>query len=69
MLVLHMIRVKSRAQTGDDERFYQILREFLLRHRGGKPTARDFQAVVAEHLAGDWDAFFDQWIEGSEIPL
>ncbi len=68
LLVLHMIRMSAKAQTGSDEAFHEILRSYLERYRGKKPTTDDFRAVVAEHLAGDWKGFFAQWIDGAEIP-
>ena len=57
-----MIRMRARAQTGSDGAFHDVLRTYLQRYRGAKPTTVDFQAVVEEHLEGDWQSFFDQWV-------
>ena len=68
MLVLHMIRMQALAQTGDDQAFFAILRDYAHRFRGAKPSSIDFRNVVADHLEGDWQRFFSQWVDGAEVP-
>ncbi|MEM1250100.1 MAG: M1 family aminopeptidase [Acidobacteriota bacterium] len=68
LLILHMIRMRARAQTGSDEAFHEVLRTYLRRYAGKKPTTHDFQKVVEEHVEGDWQTFFDQWVDGAEVP-
>jgi len=67
-VVLHMLRVLTRSITKNDETFFEILRDFIETHRGGRPTTADFEAIVAKHAPADWSWFFDQWVYGAEIP-
>jgi hypothetical protein len=67
-LVLHMLRSLLRDQTGSDQAFTDILKDFARTWRGGYASTRDFAAAVARHAPGDWSWFFDQWINGTAIP-
>jgi peptidase M1-like protein len=67
-LVLHMLRGLLRDQTGSDQAFLDVLRDFLHTHRGGLASTRDFEAAVARRVPGDWSWFFDEWVNGMGIP-
>jgi aminopeptidase N len=67
-LVLHMLRSLLRDQSGSDDAFLEILRDFARTHRGGYASTSDFTATVARHAPGDWSWFFDPWINGTAIP-
>jgi aminopeptidase N len=67
-LVLHMLRVLLRDQSGSDDLFITILRDFLKTHQGTLASTEDFRATVEKHAPGDWSGFFDQWIYGADIP-
>lgn len=67
-LVLHMLRVLLRDQTGTDQTFQDVLRDFARTWRGGYASTSDFAAAVARHAPGDWTWFFDQWIDHTAIP-
>ena len=67
-LVLHMLRELLREQTGSDEAFVSVLRDFLKAHQGGLAGTEDFRAVVERHAPGDWSWFFEQWVYRAEIP-
>ena len=68
MLVLHMIRRQAQAQSGNDDLFLQVLRDYHdLGHKGRAKNA-DFFDVVGEHIQGDWRRFFDQWVDSAEVP-
>ncbi|MFL6193430.1 MAG: M1 family metallopeptidase [Thermoanaerobaculia bacterium] len=67
-LVLHMLRGMLRDQTGSDQVFIDVLRDFVKTYRGGNPSTRDFENVLARHAPGDWSWFFDQWVNGTGIP-
>jgi hypothetical protein len=67
-LVLHMLRVLLREQSGSDDLFVAILRDFLKTYRGRLVGTEDFRAVVEKHATGDWSWFFDQWIYRADLP-
>lgn len=63
-----MLRVLLRYESGSDDLFVEILRDFLRTHAGGVASTEDFLFVVEKHTSGDWDWFFDQWIYRAEMP-
>ncbi|HEY2292719.1 MAG TPA: M1 family aminopeptidase [Thermoanaerobaculia bacterium] len=67
-LVLHMLRGLLRDQTGSDQAFLDVLRDFIHTYRGQAPSTGDFAAVLARHVPGDWSWFFDEWVNGMGIP-
>ncbi len=67
-LVLHMLRGLLKDETGSDQAFTDILRDFVRTHRGGLASTSDFEATVARRVPGDWSWFFDQWVRGTAIP-
>ncbi len=67
--VVHMLRMMLHDfQNNSDERFMAMMRDFVDRHRRSSATTADFQRVVEDHVDGDMDWFFDQWVYGTEIP-
>ncbi len=67
-LVLHMLRGMLRDQTGSDQAFLDVLRDFLHTYRDKAPSTGDFEAVLARHAPGDWSWFFDEWVNGMAVP-
>jgi aminopeptidase N len=67
-LVLHMLRVLSRFTPRGEVGFIEALRDFAKSNLGGWPTTGDLVDAVERQLPGEWDWFFDQWIERAEIP-
>ena len=67
-LVLHMLRGMLRDQTGGDQAFLDVLRDFVHTYQGKAPSTGDFEAVLARHVPGDWSWFFDEWVDGMGIP-
>jgi peptidase M1-like protein len=67
-LVLHMLRGMLRDETGSDQAFIAVLRDFVRTHRGSHASTQDFEAAVARRVPGDWSWFFDQWVRGTAIP-
>ena len=62
-MTLHALRL-----TVGDETFFEILRAYHDRFRGGTATTHDFIAV-AEALSGrELDTLFDEWLYGEETP-
>ena len=67
--VLHMLRVLLRDfETGSDQRFFELLRDFVTRFRGRRVSTRDFMTVVQDHFEEDMSWFFRQWIFGVAVP-
>lgn len=59
-----------------DQRFADMMRDFVQSFAGKAATNADFQAVVERHMTpmmdaggnGSMDWFFDQWLYGTEMP-
>ncbi len=67
-IVIHMLRSMLRMQTGSDDVFIAILRDFVRSYSGKPVRTADFQKVVERNTGGDLGWFFDQWIHRSEVP-
>lgn len=67
-LVMHMLRMLLRYQTGSDGAFVRVLRDFIHAHAGGEATSADLQRSIESVAGGDWSWFFDRWIYGAEVP-
>ncbi len=61
--VLHMLR-----QTIGDEAFFDGLRAFYDRNRGGNVTTADFRRVMEELSGQDLGGFFAQWTARPGVP-
>ena len=67
--ITHMLRMLMLdLNTGKDDRFTAMMRDFLERYAGKSATTADFQRVVEEHVGVPMDWFFDQWVKGNAIP-
>lgn len=60
---LHALRV-----TVGDDAFFEGARLWVQRHDDGTATTEDFRAVYEEVSGQDLDAFFDDWLYGSDKP-
>jgi len=67
-LVLHMLRVLLRNETGDDDLFRRLLSGFLKQYTGEEASTADFQRQLEKLTGRDWSWFFRQWVEGTHIP-
>lgn len=67
-LVLHMLRTMLRNMTKSDEVFFNVMRRFLDTYAGKAASTQDFIDVLTAVAPADWQWFFDQWIDGTEIP-
>lgn len=76
--VLHMLRMMM-WETGSqnpDARFIAMMQDFTKTYAGKSPSTEDFETVVERHMTpalnlrgdGSMDWFFDQWVDGTEIP-
>ena len=67
--VLHMLRMMlTDLATGDDSRFRDMMRQFVLDHRNTPASTRSFEAAVTRAFGEPMDWFFDQWVYGVDIP-
>jgi hypothetical protein len=68
--VLHMLRnMMMDFDNKSDEKFREMMRDFVQTHRGTNATTEDFKVIVEKHMGEDMDWFFDQWVYGVEIPI
>jgi hypothetical protein len=67
-MVLHMLRMILGLKTGSDETFVKILRDYVQLAKGKDASTDDFRRIVEKHVGSGWDAFFDSWVYGAEIP-
>ncbi len=67
--ILHMLRMLLMdLETGDDQRFRDLMRGFMRDHVGGVTSTRSFEAAVTEAFGEPMDWFFDQWVYGVDVP-
>ncbi|MEO8029584.1 MAG: hypothetical protein ABI765_01980, partial [Gemmatimonadota bacterium] len=67
--VLHMLRGLLRdLDTMQEDRFGGLMRQFFADHVGGRASTRDFQVAAEKAYGGSLDWFFDEWVDGSQIP-
>ena len=67
--ITHMLRMLMLdLNTGKDDRFSAMMRDFHERYAGKSASTADFQRVVEEHVGIPMDWFFDQWVKGTAIP-
>ncbi len=76
--VLHMLRMLmwDGASKTPDAPFIAMMKDYAASFAGKSPSTADFKAVVERHMVpalnatgnGRMDWFFDQWVDGIEIP-
>lgn len=67
--VLHMLRnMLLDLDTGDDQRFGGLMRDFYARHEGRTATTEEFRKVAQRYAGEDLGWFFDQWVYGTDLP-
>ena len=67
--VLHMLRsMLLDPETGDDERFRQLMRAYVADHMGDIMSTQSFEAAVTRAFGEPMDWFFEQWVYGVEVP-
>jgi aminopeptidase N len=76
--VFHMLRMMMRDGTAPrpDDRFFALMQDFAKTYAGRNATTADFKEIVERHMTHEIDAtrngkmdwFFDQWVDGVEIP-
>ena len=76
--VVHMLRMLmwDSKDKNSDARFIAMMKDYTSTWAGRNPSTDDFKAVVERHIVpamdlrkdGKLDWFFDQWVNGTEIP-
>jgi aminopeptidase N len=67
--VLHMLRnLMMDFDSRSDEKFKEMMRDFVQIHRGTNASTEGFKATVEKHMGEDMGWFFDQWVYGIDIP-
>ncbi len=62
--IIHMLRY----EINNDQLFFEILREYLIRYGHSTATGEDFKTVVNDLTSKDFAWFFDQWYYGYGYP-
>ncbi len=67
--ILHMLRMAMYDwNTGSDEAWRVMMRDFVATHAGGEATTESFRSTVEKHFGEDMGWFFDQWVYGTAVP-
>ncbi|HUP63482.1 MAG TPA: M1 family aminopeptidase [Thermoanaerobaculia bacterium] len=76
--VVHMLRslMREGSAKNPDHRFIAMMKDFLSSYSWKSPSTDDFRRVVEKHMTPQMDVtgegtmgwFFDQWIDGTDIP-
>lgn len=75
--VIQMLRMMmTEATTGSDDRFFKMLRDFIIAYRGKDPSTQDFIRHAEKYISrandldhnGKLDWFFNEWVFGTGIP-
>ncbi len=67
--IMHMLRMLMLdLNTGKDDRFSAMMRDFHDSFAGRTATTDDFRGIVEKHVGVPMDWFFNEWVKGSAIP-
>ena len=74
--VLHMLRSVMWDAKTNDEKFIQMMHDFVATHLYKSASTANFQAVVEKHMTptmdlagnGKMDWFFNEWVYGTDVP-
>jgi hypothetical protein len=67
--VIHMLRnMLMDFKTMGDDRFIQMMKDYVQTHSGKDASTEDFKRIVDKHFGEDMSWFFNQWVYGMEIP-
>jgi hypothetical protein len=74
--VLHMIRMMMHDNRTGDQRFKQMMQDFVNTYRGRAATTEDFKAMVEKHMTPEMDLeanhrmdwFFNEYVYGTQLP-
>ncbi|HEY4765398.1 MAG TPA: M1 family aminopeptidase [Candidatus Sulfotelmatobacter sp.] len=74
--VLHMIRMMMHDNRCGDQRFKEMMQDFVSTYRGKAATTEDFKAMVEKHMTQEMDLdgnhrmewFFNEYVYGTQLP-
>ncbi len=74
--ILHMIRMMMRDNHTGDQRFKEMMQDFVKTYGGKSATTEDFKAMVEKHMTHEMDLagnqkmdwFFDEYVYGTQLP-
>jgi aminopeptidase N len=68
--VLEMIRLfmEDRTQREPDQRFIDMMHDFVSTYANRNASTADFQRMVEKHMGQAMDWFFNEYVYGTEIP-
>jgi hypothetical protein len=74
--ILHMIRMMMHDPRTGDQRFKELMQDFVKTYSGKAATTEDFKAMVEKHITPEMDLdgnqkmdwFFDEYVYGTQLP-
>jgi hypothetical protein len=73
--ILYMIRMMMHDNRTGDQRFKELMQDFVSTYRGKAATTEDFKAMVEKHMSPEMDAgdhkmdwFFNEYVYGMQLP-
>jgi hypothetical protein len=74
--ILHMIRMMMHDNRTGDQRFKELMQDFVKTYAGKSATTEDFKAMVEKHMTREMDLegnqkmdwFFNQYVYGTQLP-
>jgi aminopeptidase N len=74
--ILHMLRWMMYDNKNGDQKFIEMMRDFVKTHYNGNATSESFKLIVEKHMKPSMDLennkrmdwFFRQWVYGTEVP-
>ncbi len=74
--ILHMIRMMMYENRTGDQRFKEMMQDFVKTYAGKAATTEDFKAAVEKHMTPDMDLegnhkldwFFNEYVYGTQLP-
>jgi hypothetical protein len=74
--ILHMLRMMMADNRTGDQKFKEMMRDFVQSYSGKAATTEDFKATVEKHMTpdmtqiggGKMDWFFDEYVYGTALP-
>jgi hypothetical protein len=74
--ILHMIRMMMLDNHAGDQRFKEMMQDFVKTYGGKSATTEDFKAMVEKHMTREMDLegnqkmgwFFNEYVYGTQLP-
>jgi Peptidase family M1 domain len=74
--ILHMVRMMMRDNHTGDQRFKEMMQDFVKTYAGKSATTEEFKAMVEKHMTRDMDMqgnqkmdwFFNEYVYGMQLP-